>query len=103
MGGHLGIGSLKYWTEFGSIISQQSPIFHTPSPAVSTPQPSHSLAPVDDQTLAYQEESYEDYGQYEADQSYEGSMMETGMMGQGGADGNKGLIDPLRVVKPVDI
>jgi len=72
------------------MIAQQSPIFHTPSPAVSASQPSHSLAPVDDQTLAYQEESYEDYGQYEADQSYEGSMMETGMMGQGGADGNKG-------------
>jgi len=71
------------------MIAQQSPIFHTPSPAVSASQPSHSLAPVDDQTLAYQEESYEDYGQYEADQSYEGSMMETGMMGQGGADGNK--------------
>jgi len=67
-----------------------SPIFHAPSPAVSTPQPSHSLAPVDDQTLAYQDESYEDYGQYDADQSYEGSMMETGMMGQAGADGNKG-------------
>jgi len=66
-----------------------SPIFHAPSPAVSTPQPSHSLAPVDDQTLAYQDESYEDYGQYDADQSYEGSMMETGMMGQAGADGNK--------------
>jgi len=69
-----------------------SPIFHAPSPAVSTPQPSHSLAPVDDQTLAYQDESYEDYGQYDADQSYEGSMMETGMMGQAGADGNKGTI-----------
>jgi len=70
-----------------------SPIFHAPSPAVSTPQPSHSLAPVDDQTLAYQDESYEDYGQYDADQSYEGSMMETGMMGQAGADGNKGQYD----------
>jgi len=69
-----------------------SPIFHAPSPAVSTPQPSHSLAPVDDQTLAYQDESYEDYGQYDADQSYEGSMMETGMMGQAGADGNKGYL-----------
>jgi len=66
-----------------------SPIFHAPSPAVSTPQPSHSLAPVDDQSLAYQDESYEDYGQYDADQSYEGSMMETGMMGQAGVDGNK--------------
>jgi len=77
------------------MIAQQSPIFHTPSPAVSASQPSHSLAPVDDQTLAYQEESYEDYGQYEADQSYEGSMMETGMMGQGGADGNKEFVASL--------
>jgi len=65
------------------------PSYHDPGPAVSTPQPSHSLAPVDDQTLAYQDESYEDYGQYDADQSYEGSMMETGMMAQAGADGNK--------------
>jgi len=72
-----------------------SPIFHAPSPAVSTPQPSHSLAPVDDQTLAYQDESYEDYGQYDADQSYEGSMMETGMMGQAGADGNKEYVASL--------
>jgi len=67
------------------------PSYHDPGPAVSTPQPSHSLAPVDDQTLAYQDESYEDYGQYDADQSYEGSMMETGMMAQAGADGNKGF------------
>eukprot|EP00090_Calanus_glacialis_P020966 TRINITY_DN3236_c0_g1_i2.p1 TRINITY_DN3236_c0_g1~~TRINITY_DN3236_c0_g1_i2.p1 ORF type:complete len:356 (-),score=72.40 TRINITY_DN3236_c0_g1_i2:70-1137(-) len=66
-----------------------TPIYHAPSPVVSTPQPSHSLAPVDDQTLAYQDESYEDYGQYEADQSYDGSMVDTGMMAQG-ADGNKG-------------
>ena len=41
------------------------PSYHDPGPAVSTPQPSHSLAPVDDQTLAYQDESYEDYGQYD--------------------------------------
>jgi len=73
------------------------PSYHDPGPAVSTPQPSHSLAPVDDQTLAYQDESYEDYGQYDADQSYEGSMMETGMMAQAGADGNKGSL-PVRHV-----
>jgi len=65
-----------------------TPIYHAPSPVVTAPQPSHSLAPVDDQTLAYQDESYEDYGQYEADQSYDGSMVDTGMMAQG-ADGNK--------------
>jgi len=68
-----------------------TPIYHAPSPVVTAPQPSHSLAPVDDQTLAYQDESYEDYGQYEADQSYDGSMVDTGMMAQG-ADGNKGTI-----------
>jgi len=67
-----------------------TPIYHAPSPVVSTPQPSHSLAPVDDQTIAYQDESYEDYGQYETDQSYDGSMMDAGMMPQAGADGNKG-------------
>jgi len=66
-----------------------TPIYHAPSPVVSTPQPSHSLAPVDDQTIAYQDESYEDYGQYETDQSYDGSMMDAGMMPQAGADGNK--------------
>jgi len=77
-----------------------SPIFHAPSPAVSTPQPSHSLAPVDDQTLAYQDESYEDYGQYDADQSYEGSMMETGMMGQAGVDGNKGEMHGINLQDP---
>jgi len=68
-----------------------TPIYHAPSPVVSTPQPSHSLAPVDDQTIAYQDESYEDYGQYETDQSYDGSMMDAGMMPQAGADGNKGF------------
>jgi len=78
-----------------------TPIYHAPSPVVSTPQPSHSLAPVDDQSMAYQDESYEDYGQYEADQSYDGSMVDTGMMSQAGADGNKGLVDPLRIVKAV--
>jgi len=72
-----------------------TPIYHAPSPVVSTPQPSHSLAPVDDQTIAYQDESYEDYGQYETDQSYDGSMMDAGMMPQAGADGNKGSL-PVR-------
>jgi len=67
-----------------------TPIYHAPSPVISTPQPSHSLAPVDDQTLAYQDESYEDYGQYETDQSYDGSMVDAGMMPQAGVDGNKG-------------
>eukprot|EP00092_Neocalanus_flemingeri_P013560 GFUD01014623.1.p1 GENE.GFUD01014623.1~~GFUD01014623.1.p1 ORF type:complete len:363 (-),score=97.22 GFUD01014623.1:116-1204(-) len=66
-----------------------TPIYHAPSPVVSTPQPSHSLAPVDDQTLAYQDESYEDYGQYETDQSYDGSMVDQGMVPQAGVDGNK--------------
>jgi len=78
-----------------------TPIYHAPSPVISTPQPSHSLAPVDDQTLAYQDESYEDYGQYETDQSYDGSMVDAGMMPQAGVDGNKGLVDPLRIVKAV--
>jgi len=68
-----------------------TPIYHAPSPVISTPQPSHSLAPVDDQTLAYQDESYEDYGQYETDQSYDGSMVDAGMMPQAGVDGNKGF------------
>jgi len=71
-----------------------TPIYHAPSPVVTAPQPSHSLAPVDDQTLAYQDESYEDYGQYEADQSYDGSMVDTGMMAQG-ADGNKDYVASL--------
>jgi len=72
-----------------------TPIYHAPSPVVSTPQPSHSLAPVDDQTIAYQDESYEDYGQYETDQSYDGSMMDAGMMPQAGADGNKEYVASL--------
>jgi len=75
-----------------------TPIYHAPSPVVTAPQPSHSLAPVDDQTLAYQDESYEDYGQYEADQSYDGSMVDTGMMAQG-ADGNKGF----QITEPQDL
>jgi len=71
-----------------------TPIYHAPSPVISTPQPSHSLAPVDDQTLAYQDESYEDYGQYETDQSYDGSMVDAGMMPQAGVDGNKEVSTP---------
>jgi len=42
-------------------------------------QGSQEISPMDD-TLAYQQEdSYEEFGGYEADQSYEGSLVETGL------------------------
>jgi len=48
------------------------PIMTQPEEDVySTHQTSHPLASVEDDTLAYHEESYEDYGQYEG-QQYEG-------------------------------
>jgi len=69
-----------------------NPAYHTSSPTVGNQQSSnHTLASVDDQALSYQDESYEDYGQYEVDQSYDGSMAEAGIMNTGVADGNKGL------------
>jgi len=68
-----------------------NPAYHTSSPTVGNQQSSnHTLASVDDQALSYQDESYEDYGQYEVDQSYDGSMAEAGIMNTGVADGNKG-------------
>jgi len=69
-----------------------NPAYHTSSPTVGNQQSSnHTLASVDDQALSYQDESYEDYGQYEVDQSYDGSMAEAGIMNTSVADGNKGL------------
>jgi len=45
---------------------------------------SQALAPADDQLMGYQDDSYEDYGQYGDDTAYE----EGGMMAQGNANGN---------------
>ena len=42
------------------------------------PLPTHALTPADDQ-LAYQEENYEDYSQYEVEQEYEGGMQAEGV------------------------
>jgi len=69
-----------------------------PQPIVSAPEQFYSpqtgtqaLAPADDQMVEYQEESYEDYGDYSAEHpGYEGAMGE----GHGG-DGTKGqFADP---------
>ena len=68
-----------------------NPAYHTSSPTVGNQQSSNNtLASVDDQALSYQDESYEDYGQYEVDQSYDGSMAEAGIMNTSVAEGNKG-------------
>jgi len=75
-----------------------NPAYHTSSPTVGNQQSSnHTLASVDDQALSYQDESYEDYGQYEVDQSYDGSMAEAGIMNTSVADGNKDAIAALEL------
>eukprot|EP00092_Neocalanus_flemingeri_P006576 GFUD01007090.1.p1 GENE.GFUD01007090.1~~GFUD01007090.1.p1 ORF type:complete len:333 (-),score=84.83 GFUD01007090.1:130-1128(-) len=53
------------------------------------PTGSQEISPMDDSLAYQQEDSYEEYGGYEADQSYEGSGVETGL-GQG-QDPSKGL------------
>ena len=57
-----------------------------PSPMVPisqemyNPVPSRDLTPApEDHQLAYQEENYEDYSQYEVEQEYEGGMGAEGM------------------------
>jgi len=73
-----------------------NPAYHTSSPTVGNQQSSNNtLASVDDQALSYQDESYEDYGQYEVDQSYDGSMAEAGIMNTSVAEGNKDYIASL--------
>eukprot|EP00092_Neocalanus_flemingeri_P011394 GFUD01012277.1.p1 GENE.GFUD01012277.1~~GFUD01012277.1.p1 ORF type:complete len:357 (-),score=89.00 GFUD01012277.1:331-1401(-) len=52
------------------------------------PTGSQEISPMDDSLAYQQEDSYEEYGGYEADQSYEGSGVETGL-GQG-QDPSKG-------------
>jgi len=72
-----------------------NPAYHTSSPTVGNQQSSNNtLASVDDQALSYQDESYEDYGQYEVDQSYDGSMAEAGIMNTSVAEGNKEVSMP---------
>jgi len=61
-------------------ILQPSPVVPIQQDQYATP-PSHALAPADDQSLAYQDENYEDYAQYD-EQDYEGM--------QGGEVVNKG-------------
>jgi len=42
-------------------------------------QGSQEISPMDDSLAYQQEDSYEEFGGYEADQSYEGSLVETGL------------------------
>jgi len=78
-----------------------NPAYHTSSPTVGNQQSSNNtLASVDDQALSYQDESYEDYGQYEVDQSYDGSMAEAGIMNTSVAEGNK-VVNPI--LSPEDL
>jgi broad-like protein len=65
---------------------QPQPIAPPPEQFYAPQPPTQALAPADDQMVEYQDESYEDYGDYAGEhQGYEGSMVE----GQG-ADGSKG-------------
>jgi hypothetical protein len=62
------------------------PIAPPPEQFYSPASVTQALAPADDQMVEYQDESYEDYGDYSAEHpGYEGAMGE----GQGG-DGTKG-------------
>jgi len=54
------------------------------------PTGSQEISPMDESLAYQQEDSYEEFGGYEADQSYEGGMVETGGLEQG-QDPSKGL------------
>jgi len=54
-------------------IPQPAPIISTENQHYTPESQAQALAPSDDQSLAYQE-NYEDYGQYEVEQEYEGTM-----------------------------
>jgi len=65
-----------------SIYSHNQPPIHT-TQALATPEEQTM------QTMVYQEEGYEDYGQYEEDQEYQGGMVEQDMA----MEGSKGYIE----------
>eukprot|EP00092_Neocalanus_flemingeri_P015925 GFUD01017242.1.p1 GENE.GFUD01017242.1~~GFUD01017242.1.p1 ORF type:complete len:340 (-),score=89.84 GFUD01017242.1:39-1058(-) len=66
---------------------QPQPIAPPPQQFYSPQLPTQALAPADDQLVEYQDESYDDYGEYAGDhQGYEGGHVD----GQG-ADGTKVL------------
>jgi len=55
------------------------------------PTGSQEISPMDESLAYQQEDSYEEFGGYEADQSYEGGMVETGGLEQG-QDPSKGKL-----------
>ena len=55
------------------------------------PTGSQEISPMDDSLAYQQEDSYEEFGGYEADQSYEGGMVDTGL--SHGQDPSKGRIN----------
>jgi len=70
-----------------SIYSHNQPPIHT-TQALATPEEQTM------QTMVYQEEGYEDYGQYEEDQEYQGGMVEQDMA----MEGSKG-VDPADLLQ----
>jgi len=62
---------------------QPAPLIPAPADHYSSQPVTQALAPADDQAMAYQEENYEDYGQYEEEQEYVGHL--------GVDNANKGL------------
>ena len=61
--------------------------YHIPSPVIGTPQPTHFIYSVDDQTLIEETESYHD--QDEMNKSNDGSILD-GMEHRAGVDADEG-------------
>jgi len=68
---------------------QPAPLIPAPADHYSSQPVTQALAPADDQAMAYQEENYEDYGQYEEEQEYVGHL--------GVDNANKGSIQDMLV------